>query len=216
MLMQEQKFGQSKMGRRRLPYQSPTSGKTYDGLYKRPGDNRWTIIETNETFRQNDEQLAIDEFYRRTGKNKKGRIAFTAGGEQISEQSADVIEQAIEGAAAIALEPHHDLAAIYRGNKALFTPSCGHCFTPTPLSAQRVREFQRWQTSEICPCRERALNCKPCSTVTSNTPTLPTVARKLLKQLGSDFTETTGASNATGLDDRKCVKIQGRNCSRWL
>jgi integrase len=87
MLLEIERIGQRKMGRRRQNYYSPTSGKTYEGLYKRPGDNRWTIAATGETKRFDDEVQAIAWFTAWSRKNNRDIVAVTPEGIQSASPS---------------------------------------------------------------------------------------------------------------------------------
>lgn len=57
-----------KTGRKQLPYQSPTTGKTIDGL-SRMKDGRWRVIGTQTRFSEPDEQKAIERFLKMVNPN---------------------------------------------------------------------------------------------------------------------------------------------------
>jgi integrase len=98
-----------KMGRKQKHYVT-MKGETIVGLGKRPGDNRWTIIETGETKRWNTEHEALSWFKEWQVAQGKGVVrmatnfkpinsGFTADDKQISATSAEVMQQAIAGVA---------------------------------------------------------------------------------------------------------------------
>src|SRR3954470_21856432 len=53
----------TKTGRKRKDFPHPETGKPVVGLTRRP-DGRWRIIGTYQTFRESDEQKAIEKFRR--------------------------------------------------------------------------------------------------------------------------------------------------------
>lgn len=212
MLMQiESKFGR-KMGRRREHHRDSRTGLPVVGLYKRPGDNRWTIAATGETFRCDDEVLAIDRFRQWERQHKKTSVAFTAGGQQLSAQSADVIQQAIEGAAQLeaphAFTPHTDLAAIYQMDKGHFYAFMRELLLNNAVECAEGTGLPTLANFRDMPIPRASVKMSDLIAAYLEHAEVKQYRKNSIEKLWNKFTETTGAATVRDLTTESILKFR--------